>query len=560
MPRAGCVGLRGRAFLGFAMESAAVRCLCAVLLFGQCSSEALAASNEVVVAVFDIERREVNLKPATLKSLVDLVETRLTESGRFKVVPRSDIRSALRAKQRESYQECYEERCQIEVGKELAAQKTLATRVARLGSSCQVTIKLYDLRSGTADAGRIAKGPCDVDGVVRSLEAALLGLLGGRKTQTVTPKPKKDPPPKRDYASILEEAQAAEAEAKAAKAQAEKRRQEEAARVAKAKARAEALRKRAETEAQQRRQAYLKRIEADWKQIEAIIQKKAFKRMRRIAVLEQFMKDYKDNNPYRGTAEGYIRTLKKGLEPVIVGVMVEVPAGAFIMGCQEIEVEEDQDYACDERDYPIKRAHLEAFHIDRTEVTVAQYKRCVDAGVCKAPAVDKLESTLFTNHCTWQRPELEARPINCINWHEADAYCKWAKKRLPTAMEWEKAARGVDGRPYPWGAQKLSCQYAVINESGGKGISCGQRLLGDVGSMPAGASPYGALDMIGSVSEWTADSYVSNKFEYRATRGGSYFSHSYAHLGWLTTFERQLETPDFRSHEVGVRCASAATP
>ena len=172
----------------------------------------------------------------------------------------------------------------------------------------------------------------------------------------------------------------------------------------------------------------------------------------------------------------------------IDAVMVTVPAGDFTMGSN------------DDDSKPAHQVYLNAFSIDKYEVTNAQYKQCVDAGKCSPPA--KSESR--TRNWYYGVPKYNNYPVIYVSWDDAKRYCAWAGKRLPTEAEWEKAARGTDGRIYPWGnsfdARKLN------SSEGGKGDTTA------VGSYPDGASPYGALDMAGNVSEWVADRYDENYY------------------------------------------------
>ena len=134
------------------------------------------AAPRPVVAIFDVEDRGAQLSPQRLDSLAHLISARLSEGGRFEVVPRSEVRSALRTQKLESFKECYDERCQIEVGKELAAQKTLATRITRFGKQCLVSVQLFDLKKSTAEAARTEKGACEEEAILKSLERALQAL------------------------------------------------------------------------------------------------------------------------------------------------------------------------------------------------------------------------------------------------------------------------------------------------------------------------------------------------------------------------------------------------
>jgi formylglycine-generating enzyme required for sulfatase activity len=162
-----------------------------------------------------------------------------------------------------------------------------------------------------------------------------------------------------------------------------------------------------------------------------------------------------------------------------VGDMVMVPAGEFSMGCAD-------DAKCPDDEQPQHTVSLSAFEIDRTEVTQGAYTACVMDGACLPPS------------CDWSCDSADL-PASCVTWSQASAYCAWAQKRLPTEAEWEKAARGQQGNKYPWGDAAPSC--ATANMSG-----CGDAPKA-AGSLPAGASPYGALDMAGNMVELVADWY-----------------------------------------------------
>lgn len=177
--------------------------------------------------------------------------------------------------------------------------------------------------------------------------------------------------------------------------------------------------------------------------------------------------------------------------------MVTVPAGAFVRG--------DSSGEPDER--PQRRIELPAFRLDRTEVTRGAYGSCVQKGACRPPAApgrapDPRELL---------PPEL---PVAYVSWHDAAAYCTWAGKRLPSEAEWEKAARGIDGRRYPWG-QDFSCRRGNFGNFAGDGRCADEGAPGKllpVGSFPQGVSPYGALDMAGNVWEWVWDPYSTDAY------------------------------------------------
>ncbi|MBM3276631.1 MAG: SUMF1/EgtB/PvdO family nonheme iron enzyme [Candidatus Handelsmanbacteria bacterium] len=167
--------------------------------------------------------------------------------------------------------------------------------------------------------------------------------------------------------------------------------------------------------------------------------------------------------------------------------MIQIPAGPFTMG--------DNEGSGGDED-PEHMVELAAFWMDKTEVTAAQYQLCVEAGAC-TPAGQAA-------NCNAPLLERAAHPINCVDWTQADAYCRWAQKRLPSEAEWEKAARGEDRRRYPWGDGRPSPELLNYNNAVGATEA--------VGSHPSGASPFGLLDMAGNVLEWTNDYYDSEYY------------------------------------------------
>ena len=168
--------------------------------------------------------------------------------------------------------------------------------------------------------------------------------------------------------------------------------------------------------------------------------------------------------------------------------MLEVPAGVFVRGSGPQEGEADER--------PQAKIALSAFWLDRTEVTTRRYQACVAAGACTPAAAGK--------GCN--AGAIDERPVNCVTWHQADGYCRWAGARLPTEAEWERACRGDDGRIHPWGNEPPSCGVVVWYDPKLR-YACGKYGTWPVQSKPAGVSPVGAMDMAGNVWEWVADWY-----------------------------------------------------
>ncbi|HEY9078152.1 MAG TPA: bifunctional serine/threonine-protein kinase/formylglycine-generating enzyme family protein [Anaerolineaceae bacterium] len=175
--------------------------------------------------------------------------------------------------------------------------------------------------------------------------------------------------------------------------------------------------------------------------------------------------------------------------------LLYVSAGEFKMGSADA----DKDAIDDEK--PQHSVTLDAFWIDKTEVTNAMYARCVAAGACAAP--NRMGSNSRSSY--YGNNAYANYPVITVDWNQAKTYCEWAGRRLPTEAEWEKVARGTDERIYPWGNTSPDC--SMLNFSGQNNGCVGDTT--EVGKYPKGASPYGALDMAGNVWEWVADWYGS---------------------------------------------------
>ncbi len=197
--------------------------------------------------------------------------------------------------------------------------------------------------------------------------------------------------------------------------------------------------------------------------------------------------------------------LDDGREEIDTGEMVLIPAGEFLMGSSEEDVKQFliefiyRRPSRFENEQPQHVVYLDAFYIDKYEVTNAQYKRFLDETGRMPP--------LYLNDELYNQPD---QAVMAVTWEDAAEYARWAGKRLPTEAEWEKAARGTDGRIWPWGDE---WDNTLLNAND-VGAVDGYVYTAPVGSYPEGVSPYGVHDMAGNVWEWTADWYDENYYEY----------------------------------------------
>lgn len=216
--------------------------------------------------------------------------------------------------------------------------------------------------------------------------------------------------------------------------------------------------------------------------------------------------------------------------------MIFIPAGRFAFGCSQPAHECSSDEI-----HPIKAIYTQAFYIDKTEVTAANYQACVLANRCRRPKYGKLYNGKVS--------ERSLHPINGVTWKDAWTYCRWKGLRLPTEEEWEKAARGTDGRIYPWGESAEAAQLANVAQEQDGFIN-----TAPVGSFPDGASPFGLLDMAGNVWEWTMSRHKPNGTN-RIIRGGSWYGQPRS----ARVYTRVVGPPKGRAADVGFRCAKSAS-
>jgi formylglycine-generating enzyme required for sulfatase activity len=215
-------------------------------------------------------------------------------------------------------------------------------------------------------------------------------------------------------------------------------------------------------------------------------------------------------------------------------IQVYIPEGTFTRG--------GLDAAADNNENPVTKVTLHGFWMDKLEVTNGMYLLCVQAGACALPHYadeygDRPVSKSETRPSYFRNPEFNDYPVVYVGWGDADAYCKWAGRRLPTEAEWEYSARGdfPSMNTYPWGDQTPNSTYANYNYSGD---------TMRVGSFPLGASPFGILDMAGNVAEWVHDLYDAKYYSADTTvnpQGPLAFSNTFVRVirggSWADTWQ-----------------------
>jgi eukaryotic-like serine/threonine-protein kinase len=248
-------------------------------------------------------------------------------------------------------------------------------------------------------------------------------------------------------------------------------------------------------------------------------------------------------------------------------VQVYVPSGEFIMGSDSSEAKISVEGGRAYPEIPVNTVYLDGYWIDKYEVTNGQYALCVDAGVCQPPFNPASE----TRPHYYDDPTYSNYPVIWVNWNMARMYCEWTGRRLPTEAEWEKAARGTDGRKYPWGNEPLSgeranfCDINCPRTTANGAYNDGYSDTAPVGSYPTGASPYGALDMSGNVWEWTGTLIMPYPYDptdgredldakgERVWRGGPWSNGFW----WMRSSVRYRSIPSYWQVNLGIRCASS---
>ncbi len=222
-----------------------------------------------------------------------------------------------------------------------------------------------------------------------------------------------------------------------------------------------------------------------------------------------------------------------------------IPANRFLMGSAMGDPDEQ----------PVHGVRLTAYCLDMAEVSVADYRTCVTAAACSEPGTE--------GACNWTAAGRDQHPINCVDWNQARAYCRWRGGDLPTEAQWEYAGRWTDGRTYPWGNEQPGEQLCWSGRTS-RSNTCPTK------ERPSGNSPFGIFDMAGNVFEWTLDGYSpysgdeqSNNLNPvgpvtgadRSTRGGGCFTGDAS--GFRVTRRYRVDSLA-RVYALGFRCARGA--
>ncbi|MBI5756484.1 MAG: SUMF1/EgtB/PvdO family nonheme iron enzyme [Nitrospirae bacterium] len=230
--------------------------------------------------------------------------------------------------------------------------------------------------------------------------------------------------------------------------------------------------------------------------------------------------------------------------------MALIPEGYFIMGTGPETGKAGEDYGVDEE--PRHKIYIREFYIDRYEVTIGQYKKYL-----KATGLTWVGDTDFPDEyppeVVFNPPQRDKYPVNYMSWNDANEFCHWKVKRLPTEEEWEKAARGTDGTTYPWG-NEFDPQKTNSEDAGIKGPA-------PVGSFPEDKSPFGLYDVSGNLMEWTSSHYLP--YEGNTLKDGRWTTNAYVLKGgsfllpgklFARPARRSIAYPGYAHRMFGFRC------
>jgi formylglycine-generating enzyme required for sulfatase activity len=448
----------------------------------------------LVVAVFDIQDSSKRFTAAILEDLTEYLSAKSTEIAGYNVVPRDQIKERLKQEVKKSYKTCFDQSCQIELGKELAAQKSLSTRIMKIGSKCSITATLYDLMRSASEKSATANVACTEDGMMTGITEIVQKLDGSYRV----------PVPSGGGITTVPASSQTTTDPLTAKLEAMKLKENE-------------------------KQRYIEKLEANWIQVKAFANNNKKDKTERLEILDLFLRTNNRTdvqNPHRDEALMLVERINKGLKYVekdSYGIeWAPIPTGSFMMGCSP----GDEDCAKDEK--PRHSVNVNAFLIMSHETTQSQYR-----------------SVIGNNPSNFKKCGDDC-PVENVSWHEAKAFCQKIGGRLPTEAEWEYATRAGTGTKNYCGDNCLD-RVAWYTENSG-------RITHPVKKMQPNA--WGLYDTLGNVWEWVEDCYSQGYDEkpgcwVHVLRGGSfdYYARS------IRVSYRLRGDPDLHDSNSGFRCA-----
>ena len=541
-------------------------------------------AKKVIVAVFNVEFSGVRMAGRVRDALRDYIETRLTSSGAYEVVPPDQLKKALSKQKIRSYKKCYKQSCQISIGQELSADRTLSTKVTRIGRTCMVSMKLYHLKRMTSEKGETARGKCTEQGIMDAIQKVVdrLAKSGGGSTGGGGPAPVVSGPSVSGgevtsvVARLIVQVRPRSARVKVTGpgrfsatggSSWEHKKLKPGTYQVLAGAAGYAAAQRTVTLGADDLKTVTIKLKRPGKLVVTgspagarveISGPGGFSVVRGLPLVKvsgaaEGTYTVKVSRAGYGAVERQAQvspgsttrvavTLKKGSAAGKAGIKwVTIPGGSFMMG--------SNSGVSDEK--PVHRVTVGTFRMSKTEVTNAQYRACVRAGKCR-------------QHTQYSGFTGDTQPVVGVSWKDARSFCHWAGGRLPSEAEWEYAARsGGKGWKYPWGNAAATCSRAVMDH-GGNG--CGKKRTWPVCSKTAGNTTQGLCDMAGNVWEWTEDCWHGSysgapsdgsawtrncSASFRVDRGGSWSNTG----DDLRAAYRGNFSPGGRLDRLGVRCA-----
>ena len=570
-----------------------------------------------VVAVMDIVQDGAGLNQASLKRMSEYLLSRITAGGAYSVVPRDQVAQALVKQKVKAQEPCYGS-CQISLAGAVAASKVLQAKFMKIGSRCSLILDLYDVQTETMEKSvEVDKLACTESGLKDGVLTGARNLNGKipdivppplrdeGKTELPPPPevtqggpvPDNNPPPPKVKAEIGSlyvngEPKGARVDISGPKSFGDKGRVATSLPVSAFEVPAGLYTIKVSQTGYDPEETQV-RIFADatdgvkvtltQSNGQVQISGKPEGAKSRLECQKGFAQDFGlpavsspwtvtvprgecrltvERDGYTGYDERFnvegggttrqmvelARDTSGAASGGVAGAggvrWVRIPGGTFQMGSNDGDNDEK----------PVHSVTVSTFDIAATEVTVGQYRQCVDARVCSAPATDSI-------YCNWGKSDRENHPVNCVDWNQATTYAKWVGGRLPTEAEWEYAARsGGRNQKYPWGNQTATCGYAVMSEGG---YGCGRDSTWPVCSKTTGNTAQGLCDMAGNVWEWVSDwfgSYGSGSVtnptgsssgSYRVIRGGSFDYDA----RYVRAANRAIDDPGSRNFGLGFRPA-----